>query len=285
MLGKMRQVWDESSHEMREVAGLGQTTGICDSSHFTATREETARRASRTISLGLLISLLAVVNAALAGPPFLTDDPEPVATGHWEFYGAFNWTWQRISASGTLPHVEVNRGALPCVQLHAVLPAVLAWNRSEPLQFGVGDLELGAKFRFVDKVAWHLQIGVFPLIFIPTGSKKRGLGSGAVEALLPVWLQMRFRPWTTYGGGGIRLAAEGQSAVVGWLVQRQLWTWLTLGAEAFVTVPLSGEAVQTQLNVGFIVDMSEQHHLLLSAGPSFGTDDLAQAYLAYQLTI
>jgi hypothetical protein len=45
------------------------------------------------------------------------------------------------------------------------------------------------------------------------------------------------------------------------------------------------EAVQTKLNVGVIVDLSERHHLLLSAGPSFGTDDRVQAYVAYQLTL
>jgi len=229
--------------------------------------------------------MLLIAGSTWAGPPFLTDDPQPVETGHWEFYGAFQWAWQRDAASGTLPHVEVNYGALPGLQLHAVVPGVLAWTRGGPLQYGLGDLELGVKFRLVDEGEWRPQIGVFPLIFVPTGSKDRGLGTGEVKALLPLWIQKSFGPLTTYGGGGIRLAAAGNSAVVGWLVQRELWTWVALGAEAFVTVPLAGGAVQTQLDMGFIVNLSEQHHLLLSAGPSFGTDDRAQAYLAYQLTI
>jgi hypothetical protein len=247
-------------------------------------RRVVSKRLSRVVSLGLLNSMLLITDVAWAGPPFLTDDPEPVEIGHWEFYGAFQWAWQRDAVSGTLPHVEVNHGALPGLQLHAIVPGVFAWNRGAPIRYGVGDLELGAKFRFIDEGTWRPQIGVFPLIFVPTGSKKRGLGSGAVEALLPVWIQKSFGPWITYGGGGILLAAEGNSAVVGWLVQRQFWTWLTLGLEAFVTVPLTSEAVQTQLNAGFIVDFSERHHLLLSAGPSFGTDDRARTYLAYQLT-
>jgi hypothetical protein len=241
---------------------------------------------ARAVSLGLLTSMLLIANAALAGPPFLTDDPEPVETDHWEFYGAFQWAWQRNAASGTTPHVEVNYGALPGLQLHAIVPGVLVWSHSKPLQYGLGDLEFGAKLRFIDEGPSCPQIGVFPLIFVPTGSKARGLGSGAVEALLPVWIQKSFGPLTTYGGGGILLAADGNSAVVfGWLIQKQLSTWLTLGAEVFVTVPFTGDAAQTQFNIGFIVDMSEQHHLLLSGGPSFGTDDRAQAYLAYQLTL
>jgi hypothetical protein len=240
---------------------------------------------TRVVSLGLVTSMLLGEGTARAGPPFLTDDPEPVDIGHWEIYGASQWGWQRSAMSGTLPHVEVNYGALPGLQLHAIVPGVLAWTRGETLHYGLGDLELGAKFRFIDEGPLRPQIGVFPLVFVPTGSKERGLGSGSVETLLPVWVQKSFGPFTTYGGGGIRLATEGTALVFGWLAQRQIWNWLTSGAEVFITVPLAGEAVQTQFNMGFIVDLSEQHHLLLSAGPSFGTEDRAQAYLAYQLTL
>ena len=48
---------------------------------------------------------------------------------------------------------------------------------------------------------------------------------------------------------------------------------------------LNGEAAQLQLNLGTVIDFTERHHLLLSAGPSFGTSQKEQAYLAYQLTI
>jgi len=54
---------------------------------------------------------------AWAGPPYLTDDPEPVDFGHWEFYAASQWSVDRGAATGTLPHVEVNYGALPEVLL------------------------------------------------------------------------------------------------------------------------------------------------------------------------
>jgi hypothetical protein len=242
-------------------------------------------RGSRPFVLVLLTSVFLVAGAAWGGPPFLTDDPEPVETGHWEFYGAFQWEGESHAASGTCPHIEVNYGALPGLQLHAIVPAVLSWTRGGAARFGLGDLELGAKFRFLDEGEWRPQIGVFPLIFLPTGSKERGLGAGAVEAFLPVWIQKSFGPWTTYGGGGIRLAVGGDAAVAGWLVQRQLSRRLTLGVETFLTAPFDSDAVQTQLNTGLIVDLTARHHLLLSAGPSFGSDVRAQAYLAYQLTL
>jgi hypothetical protein len=88
---------------------------------------------------------------AWAGPPFLTDDPQPVDLKHWELYLASQWSVANRSASGTLPHIEVNYGALPELQLHAIVPAALAWQSGQPVQYGLGDIELGAKYRFVDE--------------------------------------------------------------------------------------------------------------------------------------
>jgi hypothetical protein len=215
----------------------------------------------------------------------LTDDPQPVELGHWEFYAASQWSAARHAADGTSPHVEVNYGALPELQLHAIVPAALALTSGEPVRYGLGDIELGAKFRFIDEGERRPQVGTFPLVLLPTGSATHGLGSGKTQVFLPIWVQKSFGRWTTYGGGGLRLVSGERDGVAGWLVQRELAKGLTLGTEAFLTVPLSSGARELQINIGLVVDFSEMHHLLLSAGPAFGGDDRAQAYLAYQLTI
>jgi hypothetical protein len=246
------------------------------------TRESVQR--SFLIGFAVLALAIALAGVALAGPPFLTDDPEPVPFGHWEVYGAMQWGGDAHAFSGTCPHIEVNYGPRPGLQLHLIVPAVLMKTRVEAAHYGLGDLELGAKLRFLDEGARHPQIGMFPLIFVPTGSEERGLGTGRVEALLPVWLQKSFGPWTTYGGGGIHLAAGENTTVAGWLVQRELAKGLTFGTEAFVTIPFSGDRTQTQLNAGLVIDLSDRRHLLLSAGPSFGADDQWQAYLAFLWT-
>jgi len=220
-----------------------------------------------------------------AGPPFLTDDPEPVELGHWELYAASQWTASHDAASGTLPHVEVNYGALPELQLHVIVPATLAWQSGQPVQYGLGDIELGAKYRFVKEGDLRPQIGIFPLVLLPTGSRGRGLGAGTTQVLLPVWIQKSFGPWTTYGGGGVHLASGDDDLVGGWLLERKLLDALTLGTEVFCTIPLNEGPVELQVNVGLIVDFSDRHHLLVSAGPAFGGDTRAQGYLAYQLTI
>jgi hypothetical protein len=235
---------------------------------------------------GVIAAGVALVAApAWAGPPFLTDDPQPVDLHHWEFYAASQWSVSREAQDGTLPHFEVNYGALPELQLHAIVPAAISIESGQPTRYGLGDVELGAKFRFIDEAAWRPQVGTFPLVVLPTGSASRHLGAGVTQVLLPIWIQKSFGSWTTYGGGGLRLSRDAKDAVAGWLVQRELVKGLTLGTEAFLTVPTSGGGTELQLNLGVIVDASERHHLLLSGGPAFGDDARAQGYVAYQLTI
>jgi hypothetical protein len=229
--------------------------------------------------------LMSFAGRAWAGPPFLTDDPEPVAAGHWEFYAAAEWSWARESASGTAPHFEVNYGAMPGLQLHAVVPFVLSWDEGQVLHYGFGDVEVGTKLRLVEEGDWSPQVGIFPVVTWPTGSAEQGLGAGVPEGLLPVWLQKSFGPWTTYGGGGLRFAADGHAVVLGWLLQRDFGGTVTVGLEAYCTIPLDGSATAVQLDAGAIINLSELQHLLLSAGPSLGGDAAAQAYLGYQLTI
>jgi hypothetical protein len=58
-----------------------------------------------------LIVALATELASRAGPPFLTDDPEPVEYRHWEVYVASQLARDQGGWSGTAPQLEVNYGA------------------------------------------------------------------------------------------------------------------------------------------------------------------------------
>ncbi len=69
------------------------------------------------------IGLLAFSTLGLrAGPPFVTDDPEPVDYQHWEFYIASQDAKMGGDWSGTAPHFELNYGVVPDVQLHLIAP-------------------------------------------------------------------------------------------------------------------------------------------------------------------
>jgi hypothetical protein len=68
------------------------------------------------LSAGLLVVLFQLMlglTAAWAGPPFFTDDPEPVEYKHGEFYIASQYIDGRTGKSATLPHFEfTGRSAL-----------------------------------------------------------------------------------------------------------------------------------------------------------------------------
>ncbi len=183
--------------------------------------------------------------AAFAGPPFQTDDPEPVDFRHFEFYvfGSSDGTGVAMATAG--PAVEFNWGIAPNVQFHIVIPAAGSFPSNNPNflpagagpnAFGLGDIETGVKLRFVKETKRRPMVGIFPMFEIPSGDSTKGLGVGKGWAKLPVWLQKGFGPWTTYGGAGEEIVPQTgykDFTYGGWLVQRDIGKKWTLGAEVF----------------------------------------------------
>ena len=67
--------------------------------------------------------VIALSNAQIfAGPPFETDDPQPVDYLHWEFYVSSVMEYSSNDLNATLPHFEINYGAVPNGQIHLLAP-------------------------------------------------------------------------------------------------------------------------------------------------------------------
>jgi len=238
-----------------------------------------------------LASVLAIAAAlpmpARAGPPFVTDDPEPVEFRHWEIYIASAQSQTANGRTGTLPHVEINNGIAENLQFHIILPYAFAHAAGEPMRRGYGDTEVGLKYRFVQEGPKRPMIGAFPLVELPTGNAERGLGSGHTQWFLPVWLQKSWGPWTTYGGGGYWInPGEGNRNfwLFGWEIQKDLNKHLTLGGELFGTTPaVIGGRSQMSFNLGGYYNFDEERHLLFSGGRG-NADTRFTSYLAFQWT-
>ena len=93
------------------------------------------------------LSLALVAAPALAGPPYLTDDPVPTDTGHWEIY-AFTAAEGRRSSLDADAGFDLNYGPVKGVQLTATLPLSFSHEPNEGWRGGTGDVELGVKYRF-----------------------------------------------------------------------------------------------------------------------------------------
>ena len=243
----------------------------------------------------VLAALLCLMraNTAVAGPPCRTDDPEPVELGHWEVYGFTAGTQAADDTSGTLAGLEVNYGAAPDLQLHLIAPLAFDNPSGGSAQTGIGDIELGAKYRFVTpgEDDWYPQVGTFPLLESPSGDARRGLGSGKLRTFLPLWLQKDFGKWTSYGGAGYWInpgPGNRDYWFAGWLLQYQLTPSLALGGEIFHQTSDTvdgGEA--TGFSLGGIYDFSEHYHLLFSGGRGLqhaAMTNQASWYLAIQST-
>jgi hypothetical protein len=200
-------------------------------------------------ALAVLATLIFVSTTALAGPPFQTDDPEPIDFRNYEFYTFASSDGTPLETDTLGPALEFNWGALPNVHLHIIAPAAAIFPAHDARAFGFGDIELGVKLRFVQEGKHRPMIGTFTMFEIPTGNADRGLGVGKTWYKVPIWVQKSFGPWTTYGGAGVTLfstAGYRDYPFAGWLVQRDLGKKLTLGTEVFYHGPEGTVPPQTR---------------------------------------
>jgi hypothetical protein len=184
----------------------------------------------------LLWMVMTFRTTALAWPPFLTDDPEPVPFKHWEAYLFSTVDDTRKQTDVTGPAFEFNVGALPNLQTHLVIPIAYASSEGGPRNYGLGDIELGVKYVFIQEAEHQPMVGVFPMLEIPTGNDGRGLGNGRAWWRVPLWLQKSWGPWTTYGGAGYVInptPGARNYCFGGWLIQRDFGEKLTFGGEIF----------------------------------------------------
>ena len=235
-----------------------------------------------------LFLLFFVATPAFAGPPFDTDDPEPVDFLHWEFYLSSIQHFQRSGNNATLPHVEINYGAFPNVQLHVLAP--MGYVRANGhTSYGIGDIELGVKYRFVEETESTPQVGTFPLVEIPTGDRSQGLGNGQAQIYLPLWIQKSWGDFTTYGGGGYWYNPgpdQKNWIFAGWEVQYTFSKVLTLGGEIiYHTADSQTSGSEAAFNVGGYVNLNENDHILFSIGRSMRGDGAINGYVGFQLTI
>jgi hypothetical protein len=238
----------------------------------------------------LIISIQSLLSftVSFAGPPYDTDDPEPVEFRHWEFYLSSRPVHDEAGWNGTAPHAEVNYGAVENLQLHIILPFAFNSPNGAKSNYGFGDIEIGFKYRFIKETSTIPQVGIFPMVDIPSGIQSKGLGNGTTQFFLPVWIQKSFGKWTTYGGAGYRINnAEGNknSVYTGWLLQNHIRDNLSIGVELYhITPETSDGEAENRFNIGAVYDISDNHHILVSAGKSLSGSTLFQGYIGYQLT-
>ena len=226
-----------------------------------------------------LILLLGIPRLWAQGPPYQTDDPVPVDLHHYEFYifGSMDGTPAEIDSTG--PAFEFNWGAIPRVQLHAILPWGVVAPSNNPVYLpggtgssalGLTDMELGVKVAIIKQTKNFPQIGTFTMFEMPTGSYTKGLGVGKVWYKLPVWMEKDWKLWTVCGGGGYQIVPQTgyrDFPYTGWLLKRTLSERLELGAEVFAHGREGFAAAQTERSA--MIDVGGYYHFKHHPGEQF----------------
>jgi hypothetical protein len=234
----------------------------------------TIRAAGRALVLPAILLIFMVSgmrrSTAQAGPPFQTDDPTPLELHHYEAYvfGLVDATPVALGSYG--PAFEFNWGAVPRVQLHAILPAgeALPWNSpvydpsgAGPSAYGLQDMELGVKLGFIKQTRHRPQIGTFTMFEVPTGDSSKGLGVGKVWYKVPLWVEKEFGPWSLVGGGGYGVNSQDgfrDYPYGGFLVKRVVNERLELSVESFSHAKEGIAAAQTQASS--MIDAGGYYH-------------------------
>ena len=221
-----------------------------------------------------------------AGPPFVTDDPEPPPPGGWEINVPFILERTPGKTEMDAPLFDLNYG-LPDIQLKLEIPIEVVHEDSSGTLAGAGDLLLGVKWRFLDIEKSQLQLGIYPQLLIPTGDQARGLGEGRAAFVLPLVAQKSWGKWTLYGNIGYwwRTAAETRNYVyAGVVLEREINERLTLGAELFGNSPKErGGRSDVAFNIGGKWKLRGHLNLLFAGGRDIVGDTRAMCYVGLQI--
>ena len=104
----------------------------------------------------LVFMLLACAKPIFAGPPFQTDDPDPVDFHHYEFY-VFRQRGRHRRGNGhgrAGSGIQLGNSAEHTIPLVVPLAAIVPSNEAKyapagvgPSEVGLGDIEIGVKYR------------------------------------------------------------------------------------------------------------------------------------------
>jgi Putative MetA-pathway of phenol degradation len=232
------------------------------------------------------IGYAVAMSLAQAGPPFVTDDPEPPPPGGWEINVPFILEHTPGETEMDAPLFDLNYG-LPNIQLKLEIPVAIIQRDNDGNAAGPGDLLLGVKWRFLNDQRAQVQLGVYPQVLVPTGDESRGLGEDHTGFVLLLVAQKSWGKWALYGNVGYwwRTAAETRDYFyAGAVLEREINERLTLGAELFGNSPKEpGGHSDIALNIGGSWKLSDHLNLLFSGGRDIVGDTHAMAYVGLQL--
>jgi hypothetical protein len=217
-----------------------------------------------------ILSLLVMARPdAVAGPPYISDDPAPTDEDHFEIYAFTEGEHEESATEGSLG-IDFNYGAGPNLQLSVTVPMGFAFPGR---QFALGSVEVAAKYRFQRNApsgGWDAAF--FPELSFPSGSSK--VGDSYPSLFLPLWFEHDWESWSTFGGGGCTISQGGDSqnfCQASWALTNQISRRIQIGGEiAIASADTRDGVTEKRVGLGVRYDADDTYHFLAYTGTALG---------------
>lgn len=133
----------------------------------------------RTVAITMIFPV-----CAWAGRPLETDDADPVEKGKVQIEAAVGYVHDGQTHHFDFP-LALSYGLIERLEIGVGFGGQLEEREEHDgdrdTESGIGDLELGAKFRFLDQKDFLPAMSLAPTVKFPTADEDRGLGSGEMD--------------------------------------------------------------------------------------------------------
>lgn len=230
-----------------------------------------------------IVTSILLMGDVFAGPPYISNDPVPISYKNFQLYFFALGNKTNTGSNIQAPYFEVDYGIFP--EFEANITLGIDSNISQKQQqngMGIGDVQLGMTYRFLQETKYLPQLGILPAVFIPTGDNYRGLGNGRPYYSLQCWGQKSLNQWIINFGGGYVYnppPAGFNYFLGGLLIQNVLNDYLTVGGEIFsqgATNEINGATMIA--DVGVTYTLTKNTNFVFSAGHSIKG---MQAFVTY----
>lgn len=207
-----------------------------------------------------------------SGAPFTVSSPNTASTPKIKVSGEFKD--RETKDTLTLPKVELKTPVASNLDVAIKLPYKTIWQTGHRTESGLGDIEIKSKWNFLR--AGNFAMATEPLVALPTGNARRGLGDDDVALELPLILGYKTGAWELGSELGYThiFHQHHDGAYWGVLAMRRVLPMLRLGVEFVVEAPTALLREYDALaNAGLKWGFGERYELQALAGRTLRTAD------------
>jgi len=263
MLTKSRQTYEATIRERTEICGphrpISKLTNGCKT------------RYTAVLVMAIFLQLAPSQARAQGGPPYYTNDPGTPGNRNWEINLGYMPFLYNGASTTHMPDVDINYGVGDRIQLTYENAWLRVRNGSDPAKYGLGQDQLGVKWRFYDNEKTGLEISIFPQLSInnPDHAVQRGITPPGASLIIPVEFSKKLGPidvnWEV-GYNAVHLGPDGW--LTGLVVGHDMSKKLELDAEFYGLGTFNNSNNQQTLAAGARYKLRPPFILLLMAGRS-----------------